>query len=61
MLRESVRTINDYPVKMQRNIARVGWYETYGANRVIIREGHRPDAFYFILSGSGDCMKENTI
>eukprot|EP00057_Strongylocentrotus_purpuratus_P010909 XP_011665383.1 PREDICTED: uncharacterized protein LOC587954 isoform X1 [Strongylocentrotus purpuratus] len=50
-LRE-MSALGEYPASMQRSIARVGWYESYGPNRVIVREGHMPDAFYFILSGS---------
>ncbi|XP_022101229.1 cyclic nucleotide-binding domain-containing protein 2-like [Acanthaster planci] len=47
-----LKAIAAYPVRMQKSLARVGWYEAYGPNRVIIREGHKPQAFYFICSGS---------
>ena len=48
-----LKDIVGYPVNMQKGLARVGWYESYGPNRVIVREGHKPRAFYFIFSGSG--------
>ncbi|XP_071476910.1 uncharacterized protein [Diadema antillarum] len=52
MALRDLSSLGEYPAAMQSSIARVGWYESYGPNRVIVREGHAPDAFYFILSGS---------
>ncbi|XP_070558250.1 uncharacterized protein [Ptychodera flava] len=49
---QSVRSVAEYPISMQHRIAKHGMYSTYDAERVIIRYGHRPKAFYFLLSGS---------
>ncbi|MGH0176134.1 UNVERIFIED_CONTAM: hypothetical protein FKN15_015841 [Acipenser sinensis] len=46
-LRTAVDTFAEYPIHMQEKLAQVGWYE-----RVIIREGHVPQNFYLILSGT---------
>ncbi|XP_062613187.1 uncharacterized protein LOC134274962 [Saccostrea cucullata] len=46
------KSIAEYPVDMQKKIASRGWYETYDAKRVIVREGHLPICFYFVLTGS---------
>ncbi|MGH0139894.1 UNVERIFIED_CONTAM: hypothetical protein FKN15_041657 [Acipenser sinensis] len=46
-LRMAVDTFAEYPIHMQEKLAQVGWYE-----RVIIREGHVPQNFYLILSGT---------
>ncbi|XP_052778604.1 uncharacterized protein LOC128216051 [Mya arenaria] len=46
------KSIAEYPVKMQKMIAQRAWIESYDIKRVIVREGHVPMCFYFILSGS---------
>ncbi|KAL4226239.1 hypothetical protein ACF0H5_014223 [Mactra antiquata] len=46
------KNIAEYPVKMQRLIAQRSWIESYDVKRVVVREGHVPMCFYFILSGS---------
>ena len=48
-----LKDIAGYPVNMQKRLAKVCWYESYGHNRVIVREGHKPRCFYFVFSGSG--------
>ncbi|CAC5410324.1 unnamed protein product [Mytilus coruscus] len=53
----NIRSISDYPARMQRKIAEVGVYERYEAKRIIVRQGHPPSAFYFILSGDVVVMK----
>ncbi|XP_072027225.1 uncharacterized protein [Amphiura filiformis] len=42
----------EYPLTMQQEIVACGWYARYQAKRVILRQGHMPLNFYFILSGS---------
>eukprot|EP00794_Sanderia_malayensis_P007548 gene7548-8385_t len=51
-VKASVPAFGEYPVRMQRQLLSVGWYERFDANRVIIRQGHKALNFYFILSGS---------
>ncbi|KAK3752062.1 hypothetical protein QZH41_009164, partial [Actinostola sp. cb2023] len=51
-LKASVAAFGEYPLKMQRRLVTVGWYESFEAKRVIIRQGHRAENFYFILSGT---------
>ncbi|XP_069495637.1 uncharacterized protein [Ambystoma mexicanum] len=51
-LRATVDTFATYPVLIQQELARVGWYECFGPGRVIIRQGHIPQNFYLILSGT---------
>ncbi|XP_071961592.1 uncharacterized protein [Antedon mediterranea] len=46
------KTFSEYPLAMQQAIVQCAWYETYSAKRVILRQGHQPHNFYFILSGS---------
>ncbi|XP_038068813.1 uncharacterized protein LOC119738141 [Patiria miniata] len=45
-------TFAEFPLGMQQEIVKVGWYEKYQAQRVILRQGHRPLNFYFIMTGS---------
>lgn len=41
----------DFPINIQRSIVKVCHFERYEAGRVIIRQGHKADNFYFIVSG----------
>ncbi|XP_063448953.1 uncharacterized protein LOC134728309 [Mytilus trossulus] len=47
------KSIVEYPVHMQKMLAEKAWYESYDAKRIIVREGHVPMCFYFLLTGSG--------
>lgn len=51
-LKTSVAAFGEYPLKMQRRLVSAGWYERFEAKRVIIRQGHTAENFYFILSGT---------
>ncbi|XP_045203529.2 cyclic nucleotide-binding domain-containing protein 2-like isoform X2 [Mercenaria mercenaria] len=51
-LNQAVDAFGEFPIKLQRSLASVGWYENFEAKRVIIRQGHTADNFYFILSGT---------
>ncbi|XP_048248593.1 uncharacterized protein LOC124151217 isoform X1 [Haliotis rufescens] len=42
----------EYPRRMQHKLCAVGWYEAYEPKRAIVREGHPPHSFYFLLSGT---------
>ncbi|XP_064632939.1 uncharacterized protein LOC135491170 isoform X2 [Lineus longissimus] len=58
----NIKSISEYPVRMQRLIAENGVYYKYGAKRIVVRQGHPATGFYFILSGSVVVMimdKEN--
>nr|XP_054750195.1 uncharacterized protein LOC129255905 [Lytechinus pictus] len=45
-------TFCEYPLAMQQQIVGVGFYVSYQAQRIILRQGHWAENFYFILSGS---------
>ncbi|XP_053312074.1 cyclic nucleotide-binding domain-containing protein 2-like [Spea bombifrons] len=51
-LRATVSSFAGYPVLIQEKIAKFGWYERFEPGRVIIRQGHVPQNFYLILSGT---------
>ncbi|KAM9321156.1 uncharacterized protein PAF06_005712 [Gastrophryne carolinensis] len=56
-LRMTVSIFAAYPVHIQEKIATVSWYECFGPGRVIIRQGHVPQNFYLILSGTAVVTK----
>ncbi|KAJ1119831.1 hypothetical protein NDU88_008016 [Pleurodeles waltl] len=56
-LRATVDAFARYPVLIQQELAKVGWYECFGPGRVIIRQGHVPQNFYLILSGTAVVTK----
>jgi hypothetical protein len=41
----------DFPPNIQKSIVKVCQFEKYESGRVIIRQGHKADNFYFIVSG----------
>ncbi|KAH9512473.1 hypothetical protein Btru_038515 [Bulinus truncatus] len=47
----SIRTIAEYPVRMQQYLAKYGTFQCYETNRTIVLQGREPEAFYFVLDG----------
>ncbi|KAK3600046.1 hypothetical protein CHS0354_012738 [Potamilus streckersoni] len=45
-------SFQDYPGNVQIQLAKCMEYDSYEARRMILKQGHRPEAFYIILSGS---------
>ncbi|XP_044856838.1 cGMP-dependent protein kinase-like [Mauremys mutica] len=56
-LKATVSTFSEYPVHIQEKLAQMGWYECFGPGRVVIRQGHIPQNFYLILSGTAVVTK----
>ncbi|OWF55628.1 cyclic nucleotide-binding domain-containing protein 2-like isoform X2 [Mizuhopecten yessoensis] len=48
---QSLRSFAEYPLHMQEKLAKVAWFEVVPAKRIIIRQGHFAENFYFILAG----------
>ncbi|WAQ99621.1 CNBD2-like protein [Mya arenaria] len=48
---QCLRSYAEYPLHMQEKLAKVAWYEVVAPKRIIIRQGHFAENFYFILSG----------
>ncbi|XP_071812943.1 uncharacterized protein [Apostichopus japonicus] len=48
----NIRAFATYPIRMQVKLCRVGWLEEFGPGRAIVRQGHPPTTFYFILYGT---------
>ncbi|CAH1777770.1 unnamed protein product [Owenia fusiformis] len=51
-LNQTVEAFSEFPIKMQESLVKAGWLERFGSKRIIIRQGHLADNFYFILSGT---------
>lgn len=48
-----VPEFNQYPKAMQRMLLASAIYQEFEPGRVILRQGHVPENFYFILNGNG--------
>ena len=48
---DSVPDFEDYPIQMQKSILNVSLLQEFQAGRVIIRQNHKADNFYLIVSG----------
>ncbi|XP_071847453.1 uncharacterized protein [Apostichopus japonicus] len=49
---QSMTSFAEYPLHMQEKLVKVAWYESVPPKRVIIRQGHYAENFYFVISGS---------
>ncbi|CAD5115117.1 DgyrCDS4122 [Dimorphilus gyrociliatus] len=49
---QNLRSFVEYPLHMQEKLCRVARLQTIPGSRVIIRQGHYAENFYFILSGA---------
>ncbi|CAH1233789.1 CNBD2 [Branchiostoma lanceolatum] len=48
------------PVHMREQLVKVGWYDSFETNRIIVREGHDPTSVYFILNGKASSTRVET-
>ena len=48
----SMEVFNRYSTTTKERLAKVAEYENYDCDRVLIREGHKAQEFYFVLNGS---------
>ncbi|XP_053399136.1 uncharacterized protein LOC123556796 isoform X2 [Mercenaria mercenaria] len=46
-----LRSLSEYPIQTQEKLCKVAWYQTIGPKKLIVRQGHHAESFYFILSG----------
>jgi len=51
-MRASVDEFSEFPRRMQEEITKVAWLDQFEPKRIIIRQGHQAQNFYFILSGT---------
>ncbi|KAJ8028240.1 Cyclic nucleotide-binding domain-containing protein 2 [Holothuria leucospilota] len=48
---QSVEEFAKFPPELQKRLCKYGWYESFGRNRVVTKEGQFADGLYFVLSG----------
>ncbi|XP_067932810.1 uncharacterized protein [Watersipora subatra] len=53
------KEIANCPVRMQTLIAKYGMLETFEAKRCIVKQGHPPEAFYYIFYGTVAVTKDD--
>ncbi|XP_041462318.1 uncharacterized protein LOC121413512 isoform X1 [Lytechinus variegatus] len=49
---QTMKSFAEYPLHMQEKLVKVAWYEFIPPKRVIIRQGHYAENFYFVICGS---------
>ncbi|XP_077983826.1 uncharacterized protein LOC144438603 isoform X2 [Glandiceps talaboti] len=49
---QTMKSFAEYPLHMQEKLTRVAWFENIPPKKIIIRQGHYAEAFYFVISGS---------
>ncbi|XP_038055384.1 uncharacterized protein LOC119727545 isoform X2 [Patiria miniata] len=49
---QTMKSFAEYPLHMQEKLVKVAWFECVPPKRVIIRQGHYAENFYFVISGS---------
>jgi hypothetical protein len=53
---ETVPEFEDFPIEVQDKILKCCLVQEFESNRVIIRQNHKADYFYFIVSGIGKIL-----
>ncbi|XP_071847461.1 cyclic nucleotide-binding domain-containing protein 2-like isoform X2 [Apostichopus japonicus] len=48
---QSVEEFAKFPPELQKRLCKYAWYECFGRNRVVTKEGQFADGLYFVLSG----------
>ncbi|KAK2168762.1 hypothetical protein LSH36_14g03078 [Paralvinella palmiformis] len=48
---QHLQSFAEYPLHMQEKLCKVAWFQEIPPKRIIIRQGHYAENFYFILSG----------
>ncbi|CAK8697437.1 unnamed protein product [Clavelina lepadiformis] len=51
-LRAEVEEFAEFPLRMQEDLVKEAWLDEFEPKRVIIRQGHKAETFYFIVSGT---------
>ncbi|XP_071087046.1 uncharacterized protein [Haliotis cracherodii] len=54
---QTLQSLSEYPLRTQERLCRMAWYQRVEAKKAIIRQGHYPECFYFILSGAAYVKK----
>ncbi|KAK3777046.1 hypothetical protein RRG08_008897 [Elysia crispata] len=54
---QTLQSLGEYPLDTQQQLCKVAWFQQVPARKYIIRQGHKPEAFYFILSGTAVVKK----
>ncbi|XP_052281761.1 uncharacterized protein LOC127879129 [Dreissena polymorpha] len=54
---QSLRSLTEYPLQTQEKLCKVAWYQTIDAKKLIVRQGHHAESFYFIISGTAFVKK----
>ncbi|XP_021348294.1 uncharacterized protein LOC110447141 isoform X2 [Mizuhopecten yessoensis] len=54
---QTLRSLSEYPLRTQEKLCKVAWYQTIGPKKAIVRQGHKAESFYFILSGNAYVKK----
>lgn len=54
---EVIQAFTEYPLHMQEKLAKTAWCQEVDAKKMILKEGHYAESFYFILSGSAIVKK----
>ncbi|XP_071787777.1 cyclic nucleotide-binding domain-containing protein 2-like isoform X3 [Asterias amurensis] len=49
---QHVEEFAKYPPEVQKKMCEYAWYDEYGPNRVVIKEGQEAEGLYIVLSGS---------
>ena len=48
-----------FPVNIQKRIAKYSFYQEFDSPRVVVREGDVGHAYYMVISGIGSVKKSN--
>lgn len=56
---QTLESFSDLPLHMQQDVCKVAWLQSLPPNKIIIKQDHVADNFYFIINGSVTVVSEN--
>ncbi|EDO49748.1 predicted protein, partial [Nematostella vectensis] len=56
---QTMSSFAELPLHMQESVCKVAWHQSLPANKIIVKQGHLAENFYFIMSGSVTVVSEN--
>ncbi|XP_078371606.1 uncharacterized protein LOC144655264 isoform X1 [Oculina patagonica] len=56
---QTLESFSELPLHMQQDVCKVAWLQSLPPNKIIIKQDHVADNFYFIINGTVTVLSEN--
>ncbi|KAK2563144.1 Cyclic nucleotide-binding domain-containing protein 2 [Acropora cervicornis] len=56
---QTLESFSELPLHMQQDVCKIAWLQSLPSNRIIIKQDHAADNFYFIINGAVTVLSES--